>query len=299
MAPDVQRILQALAAVAIVLVSFPLTAAANERESARCEAAIVAGARDSGVPQEVLHAISLTETGRNQGGSLRPWPWAINREGKGHWFGTREEALDFARSSLAAGRTSFDVGCFQINYRWHGHNFTSLEAMFDPVTGARYAGRFLSDLFAETGDWSRAAGSYHSRTPHFANIYRARFDRIRSGLGGTLLASTMPEDETVAAAPRKSRTRLTREPLIIDVRTVLAEARTRGSGAWPDVANTSRPGATIRTVPETMQTAATDTVLPGNGRAGGLAGWMPASSDAAPDSAGALPAGSLDLPQGF
>ena len=74
-----------------------------------------------GVPQDVLHAISLTETGRAQGGRLRPWPWAINREGKGFWFKNRDEALAFAKASLAEGRRSFDVGCFQINYHWHGH----------------------------------------------------------------------------------------------------------------------------------------------------------------------------------
>ena len=117
------------------------------------------------MPQGVLHAISLTETGRAQGGRLRPWPWAINREGKGYWFANREEALAFAKASLAAGRTSFDVGCFQINYYWHGHNFPSLEAMFDPDTGADYAAQFLRSLYAERGDWSAAAGAYHSQTP--------------------------------------------------------------------------------------------------------------------------------------
>ncbi|MEO1399022.1 MAG: hypothetical protein AAFU56_09175, partial [Pseudomonadota bacterium] len=35
---------------------------------------------------------------------------------------------------------------------------------------------------AETGDWSSAAGAYHSRTPKYANKYRSRFDRIRSRL---------------------------------------------------------------------------------------------------------------------
>lgn len=288
MAPDVQRILQALVAVAIVLVSFPHTGMASERESARCEAAIVQGARESGVPQEVLHAISLTETGRKEGGSLRPWPWAINREGQGYWFKTREEAFHFAQGSLAAGRKSFDVGCFQINYRWHGHNFASLEAMFDPLTGARYAARFLSDLFAETGDWSRAAGAYHSRTPHFAGIYRARFDRIRAGLGETLLATSMPAEAAPAAPPRKSRTRLTRAPLIIDVREALA-ARTERRDAV--VTRSASAGAAVREVPDAMATG----MEPGNGRAGGTLAWLPASSE--PVTAPAP--GPFDLPQGF
>ena len=131
-----------------------------------CERAIAAGARAVGVPQEVLHAISLTETGRPDGGRLRPWPWAINREGQGHWFANRAEAFDFARASLAAGRDSFDVGCFQINYHWHGQKFPSLEAMFDPEAGATYAARFLQRLYLENGSGSpRPAPTIPRRLP--------------------------------------------------------------------------------------------------------------------------------------
>ena len=131
-----------------------------------------------------------------------PWPWAINREGQGHWFATREQALAFAMASVAAGRTSFDVGCFQINYRWHGHNFPSVEAMFDQDVNAAYAARFLRALYAERGDWSAAAGAYHSQTPALAGVYRARFERILAGLGAAplLLASAKPSRQ--ARGPR-------------------------------------------------------------------------------------------------
>jgi len=208
--------------VLALLLSFALPAApalANPDEAGAqiCERAIVAGARDEGVPEGVLHAISLTETGRARAGRLRPWPWAINREGQGYWFRNREEALAFAKASVAAGRLSFDVGCFQINFFWHGRNFASLEAMFDPVTGADYAAGFLKSLYLERGDWSAAAGAYHSQQPDRASVYRARFDRILAGLGGTpiALAAAEPEPEAAPEAPRKSRTRLSRGPKII------------------------------------------------------------------------------------
>ena len=169
----------------------------------------------------MLHAISLTETGRAQGGRLRPWPWAINREGQGYWFGSRDEALAFAKASVAAGRTSFDVGCFQINYFWHGRNFPSLEAMFDPETGADYAASFLKALYQERGDWSAAAGAYHSQLPERAGVYRTRFDRILAGLGGQPIqvAAAEPDADPQAApdAPRKSRTRMSRGPKIITI----------------------------------------------------------------------------------
>jgi hypothetical protein len=207
--------------VVLALALLLQAAGAMADPAAICERAIVAGARGSSVPQEVLHAISLTETGRPNGGRLRPWPWAVNREGRGYWFQSRQEALAFAQQSIAEGRRSFDVGCFQINYHWHGHNFASVEAMFDPDVSAAYAVRFLSDLHAETGSWSRAAGAYHSRTPHYAQIYRNRFDRILADLGGQPLVvaeSAAEEDvEEAETGPRRSRVRMSRGPLVIRV----------------------------------------------------------------------------------
>ena len=137
-----------------------------------------------GVPLSVLTAISLNETGRKNGGAFRAWPWTVNLEGKGYWFGSREEALDFARKSYERGARSFDTGCFQINYRWHGEHFRSIEEMFDPLANALYAARFLRTLYAEKGSWDGAAGAYHSRTPEFAARYAARFSRFREKLAG-------------------------------------------------------------------------------------------------------------------
>jgi hypothetical protein len=203
-----------------LLAAAPAGAETLESGAQTCERAIVDGARREGVPESVLHAISLTETGRPHGGRLRPWPWAINREGKGFWFANRTEALAFAKASVAAGRHSFDVGCFQINYHWHGHNFPSLESMFDPNVGAGYAARFLKSLYGERGDWSAAAGAYHSQTPARAGVYRARFDRILAGLGGQplLVAAVAPEVQADPATPRRSRTKLSRGPKIISVK---------------------------------------------------------------------------------
>lgn len=164
-----------------------------------CGPATARVAAETGIPQEVLAAITLTETGRQSDGVTSTWPWTVNSEGKGFWFDTRDEALRFVRSELAQGTTSFDVGCFQINYRWHGDNFSSVEEMFDPIANARYAAKFLGDLYNEFGDWSLAAGAYHSRTQVYATRYRGRFDRLRAALGdGDLpagFASVQPPSE--------------------------------------------------------------------------------------------------------
>ena len=180
---------------------------AAEDPSDLCERAIVNGARRGGVPVEVLHAVALNETGRRDGEKLRPWPWAINREGKGYWFESRDEALAFARQSLAEGRTSFDVGCVQINYRWHGRAFPSVEAMFDPEWTATYAAQFLRTLYEERGDWSAAAGAYHSLTPELAQKYAARFDTMLAGPATRGLDATGSAEALVAAVNGRTSTR--------------------------------------------------------------------------------------------
>jgi hypothetical protein len=216
----------------LLAAALPCRPAAADPGAEICERAIVAGARAVGVPQEVLHAISLTETGRPDGGRLRPWPWAINREGQGHWFRSRAEALAFAQASLLEGRRSFDVGCFQINYHWHGANFPSLETMFDPEAGATYAARFLKSLYLERGSWLAAAGAYHSQTPARASVYSARFERILAGLGGNTdlaVAAASPAPAADATPPRKSRTRLSRGPKIITIPPKSAPPETGGA----------------------------------------------------------------------
>jgi len=182
-----------------------------------CDQAAAQAAAESGVPVTVLRAISLTETGRPKDGALRPWPWTVNMEGAGVWFDTPDEAKAYVARHHERGARSYDVGCFQLNYRWHGGAFASIEAMFDPLANARYAARFLAELYAETGDWSRAAGAYHSRTPRYANRYRARFDRIRARLDGKPAPAEpmLGEDgPLLAAAAAPERVRVNTFPLL-------------------------------------------------------------------------------------
>ena len=180
-----------------------ITAATDPQISAICDAAALAASRRSGVPVDVLRAIALTETGRRLDGKLQPWPWTVNMEGTGKWFDDRSTAQAYVDRHAGRGARSFDVGCFQINYRWHGAAFSSIEEMFEPQANANYAARFLRELYSEFGDWSRAAGAYHSRTPKFARKYQARFERIRKGLRGLPPPSPVPPD---TPAPRPATT---------------------------------------------------------------------------------------------
>ncbi|WP_347268733.1 hypothetical protein [Paracoccus sp. (in: a-proteobacteria)] len=143
-----------------------------------CEWAAAQAAEEAGVPPEILGALTLTETGRRMEGVVRPWAWSANAEGEGTWFDDPVSAIAFAEDRVAQGRTNVDIGCFQLNYRWHGGNFASVAQMFDPLANARYAAGFVRRLYAETGDWRTAAGAFHSRTPANAQRYLARFDSL-------------------------------------------------------------------------------------------------------------------------
>lgn len=152
--------------------------------SALCEAAAHRAAQDHAIPPAVMLALTHVETGRaDAAGQLRPWPWALNIAGQGVWLPTAQAAVARAREAIARGQTSVDLGCFQVNYRWHGQAFASLEAMIDPARNAAYAARFLRQQYERLGSWKLAAGAYHSQTEVHAAVYRARFEQALSRIG--------------------------------------------------------------------------------------------------------------------
>ena len=180
----------------------PALALAQDGDAALCNVAAVQASQQAGMPQEVLLALTLVETGRSKGGKFLPWPWTVNMEGKGYWFDTRSEAVAFVTDAYAKGARSFDVGCFQINHRWHGEAFTSFDQMFGPLDNARYAAKFMGELFAERPSWEWAAGAYHSRNEEFAGKYRARYARIVADLPSTSKDVDIDLPIVVASADR-------------------------------------------------------------------------------------------------
>ena len=129
----------------------------------------------------MLRAIALVESGQDRGGGLRPWPWTVHAHGRGHWFSTRAAAEAFL-ADVPPSEVGIDIGCFQINTRWHGAAFAGPAAMLDPEGTADHAARFLVSLRAALGDWDAAVGAYHSRRPEAAERYLGRFRAARASL---------------------------------------------------------------------------------------------------------------------
>lgn len=176
--PGRNAFLTCLLAAAVAVIAGP--AFSRDDQSELCLQAASDAARRTGVPYEVLLAISTVETGRNG----RPWPWTVNFGGDGKWFDTAAEAEESIAQALDAGATNLDLGCFQLNYRWHGEGFASVADMLDPAQNSTYAATYLAEHFDQTGDWALAAAAYHSATPEYASAYQAKFQAIFAGLAG-------------------------------------------------------------------------------------------------------------------
>lgn len=148
-----------------------------------CQNAARQAEKKFSIPTGLLQAISLVETGRHQKGKTTAWPWTVNVNGKGHYFKSRIEAEQFVSRKKRLGVSSIDIGCFQINTKWHGKAFETPLNMFEPSTSAAYAASFLSKLHSELGDWDAAVKSYHSRTTHKGAAYGLKIAAALETLG--------------------------------------------------------------------------------------------------------------------
>ena len=160
--------------------------------------------RDNRLPPGLLGAIGRVESGRSDGaGGVSAWPWTINAEGQGRYFPTKEDAIAAVEELRARGVTLIDVGCMQVNLFHHPRAFASLEDAFDPVINTRYAGLYLTRLYAQSKDWEIAAGNYHSFTAEHAEPYRAKVMMAWQGTPGTAGSAALDlRTDALAAAWR-------------------------------------------------------------------------------------------------
>lgn len=169
-----------------------------------CRAGIARAERAESLPQGLLQAIALAESGRWDAArrATLPWPWTVNAGGESARFASKEEAVRHVERLRAEGRTNIDVGCLQINLGWHPAAFADLGAAFDPDVNAAYGAAFLATLREEAGSWEVAVERYHSRDPDRGQSYRERVWRHWAGRAGEPAAGEAPLLlATTAAAP--------------------------------------------------------------------------------------------------
>lgn len=134
------------------------SAAAPKREQNVCERELARAAGKYDIPLQILYAVGLTESGVN--GRLEPLMLYI--EGKDYLPANLSEALKMFRAANDRGVQLIDIGCMQVNYYWHKHEFRSLEEIFDPRLNVEQAARFLKVLKQRHGSWTMAVARYNA-----------------------------------------------------------------------------------------------------------------------------------------
>jgi soluble lytic murein transglycosylase-like protein len=153
-------------------------------ESKRCSSIFPHFERRLTIPKDILHSISLQESGKKHSrhNIMVVWPWTINVEGKGYYFKTKNEAIRFTRKQLAAGKSSIDVGCMQINLKHHPKAFASLEQAFSPQDNIAYGALFLKQKYDQLGNWEKAVGHYHSADTKLSKNYQQKVHKINESM---------------------------------------------------------------------------------------------------------------------
>lgn len=178
------------AAFLTALLCLPLSAVKADPVAPLCEALAARAGAEAGLPEGLLPAIARVESGKRTAQGVRAWPWTLNQGGDGSYHASLAEALAHLDGLLAKGIRNVDLGCMQLNWRWHGDAFPDAATMMDPVANTRYAAAFLRDLHRQHGSWTQAVAHYHSADPARGPAYAARVARVRDEIG----APALPQD---------------------------------------------------------------------------------------------------------
>lgn len=254
-----------------VLASASGAARAGGDPSSTCLNSIHRIAQTHQVPAELLRAIARVESGRvvsgrvESGGLLQPWPFAINAAGTSYFAGDIQEAIRIVGRKRQAGVDSIDVGCMQINLKWHPTAFSSLSEGFDSDRNVRFAAGFLLQLKERHGSWAEAVAHYHSGRPahqrrYLCRVYRAlAAERWAESIAG---AEAMPNR---ARADCLGSGKGAGEALEVEIGLSRQAGPVRTGGEGPDLP-TIRP-ATIVAVPHYRFGRGSDSARPAIGMA--------------------------------
>jgi hypothetical protein len=153
-----------------------------------------------GIPAGLMQSIARVESGRKMvTGEYMPWAWTLNDQGEGLFFDDRDAALAYLNDAVAVPDHSVDVGCMQVNTKWHADGFPDIADMLDPVHNASYAAGFLLDLHAAHQSWDEAVKHYHSAEPRKNVAYHRRVLAELERFIGDAGPGSSPSDDTVIA----------------------------------------------------------------------------------------------------
>lgn len=142
--------------------------------AADCLAYLPAAEQYHGIPRGLLQSIAIVESGRKG----VPHPWTLNIGGAPVYDPDYNTVARRLYALMQSGQRNVDIGCMQINARYHAHRFAHPLHLLDPRTNVFYAGYYLRELYQETGNWTTAVARYHSsslsrQVGYVCNVWRA------------------------------------------------------------------------------------------------------------------------------
>ena len=162
----------------------------NSSDVLHCLNAIKLFERKYDIPKNFLYLISLVESGKYDKNSkrLQPWPWTANINGESRFFSTKNELIKALKIHIANGKENIDIGCNQINYKYHKHNFSNIEQMVSPYHNVGYSAYYLSSNYQKTNNWQDAIAMYHSKNPLHSSKYIRKINKTAKNSSGLLMA---------------------------------------------------------------------------------------------------------------
>ena len=130
-----------------------------------CEKTIKSIELQTDIPKGLLLGIGKAEAIRKINNKYIIWPWTINHAGKSMFFDTKKQMRKYVFKNIKRNDFNIDVGCMQINIKWHKNNFKKIDDMFEVSPNISYAASFLLQLKKKHGSWDKAIKHYHSSDP--------------------------------------------------------------------------------------------------------------------------------------
>ena len=155
------------------------TYSSTHKKNKSCEKVIETIEDYTDITKKLLISIGKSESGRILKNNKHViWPWTVNHAGKSLFFDTKKQMQKYVLKHVELNDYNLDVGCMQINLKWHKNNFKKISDMFAIEPNVSYAASFLLQLKNKHGSWDKAIKHYHSSDPNKNKPYLTKVNQF-------------------------------------------------------------------------------------------------------------------------
>lgn len=171
------RLNRLFALVAILIINFTLTGPVKASE-VKIPKLIYETAKRNKIPIIYFYALAAKESSAKfKDGSRKPWAYTINHDGSPYYFANKKSMMKKANELISNKQMSFDIGWYQVNWRWHKSRVPSIYHLAEPKINAQVAADIYLEQYKKHKDWNVAAGRYHNPNNNhgYADAYEKSF----------------------------------------------------------------------------------------------------------------------------